>query len=398
MYETLTPAAAAQMPERLRLTALEELWAAPIGRDPLTEALLDQSSVASLRQALEAAVLPALRRPPCVVSFSGGVDSSVVLALATHVARREGLPLPIPITNRFPLLEEADEAEWQERVVSHLGIEDWTRLEWADELDMLGPIATGILRRHGVLIPFNSHFHYPLLERAAGGSLLSGIGGDELFESVSRAAAARVLFQRRRPRPQDLRSVAFALAPRELRARVNARRRPFHDYSWILPPHRRRLAYAYRSWESREPLRCDRALREWWWPSRGLQCGLASMSVLADDFDVLMRSPLVDPDVLVACAHAGGAAGLGTGSRARGFGSTVEDLLPREVLTRRSKASFSGAFWTGRAHGFVERWDGLGVDQERVDIDLLRAEWSSPTPNPHSFVQLQRAWLASQPA
>jgi Asparagine synthase len=396
--ETRTSATAVQLPKRLRMTALEELWGGCFGSDPLTEALSAQVPSDGLRQALEAAVLPALRHPPCTVSFSGGVDSSVVLALATHVARREGLPLPVPTTNRFPAVEEADEAEWQERVISHLGIEDWTRLEWHDELDILGPIATGVLRRHGVLMPFNSHFHYPLLEQAAGGSLLSGIGGDELFGSVSRAGAARVLVQRRRPHVRDLRSVVYGLAPRPLRGRVIAHRLPFHRFNWILSPYRRRLARAYASWESREPLRCDRSLREWWWPSRVVQCGLASMRVLAGDFDVFMCSPFVDPGVLAACAHAGGGAGLGTGSRARALGSIVEDLLPCEVLTRRSKASFFGAFWTGRARAVVERWDGRGVDTERVDIDQLRAQWSLATPDPHSFIQLQRAWLASQRA
>jgi len=387
-----------QVPERLRLTELEELWGVAIGRDPLTEALSAQASPESPREALEVAVLAALRRPPCMVSFSGGVDSSVVLALATHVARREGLALPIPITNRFPSVGKADEAEWQERVVSYLGIEDWTRLEWDDELDILGPIATGVLRRHGVLMPFNSHFHYPLLERAAGGSLLSGIGGDELFGSVARATAARVLIQRRRPRLRDLRSVAFGLAPHALRARVIAYRQPFDRYNWILPSHRRHLAHAYASWESEEPLGHDRSVREWWWPSRLVQCGLASMCTLAGDFDVLMRSPFVDPDVLAACAHAGGGAGLGTGSRARGFESVVGDLLPHEVIWRRSKASFAAAFWTGRARAFVERWDGRGVDHENVDVDLLQAEWSRAAPDPHSFQQLHRAWLASQSA
>jgi hypothetical protein len=396
--ETRTPVAAVQMPERLRLTELEEPCGIAIGRDPLTEALSEQATSGSLRQALEGAVLAALRRPPCVVSFSGGVDSSIVLALATHVARREGLRLPIPVTNRFPSVGKADEAEWQERVVSHLGIEDWTRLEWEEELDILGPVAIGVLRRHGILMPFNCYFHYPLLEQAAGGSLLSGIGGDELFGSVARANAARVLVQHRRPRASELRSVAFALAPRALRARVIARRQPFDDYDWILPPHRRRLAHAYASWESEEPLRHDRSVREWWWPSRLVQCGLASMSMLAGDFDALMCSPFVDPDVLAACAHAGEATGLGAGSRARALGSVVGDLLPREVITRRTKASFADAFWTGRARAFVERWDGCGVDHDSVDAELLRAQWSLPEPDPHSFQQLHRAWLASQPA
>ena len=67
--------------------------------------------------ALERAVLPALLRPPCVVSFSGGRDSSLVLAAAVAVARSEGLAAPIPITVRFPASAESDEQEWQERVV-----------------------------------------------------------------------------------------------------------------------------------------------------------------------------------------------------------------------------------------------------------------------------------------
>src|SRR5438874_582354 len=51
--------------------------------------------------ALERACLPALERPPCVVSFSGGLDSSVVLAAAGRAARRAGLAEPIPVTHRF---------------------------------------------------------------------------------------------------------------------------------------------------------------------------------------------------------------------------------------------------------------------------------------------------------
>src|SRR5687768_3761316 len=75
--------------------------------------------------ALERACLPALERGRCCVSFSGGRDSSIVLATATRVARREGLPLPLPVTNRFPLAGHTDESHWQELVVRHLGLDDW---------------------------------------------------------------------------------------------------------------------------------------------------------------------------------------------------------------------------------------------------------------------------------
>ena len=89
--------------------------------------------------ALERAVLPALRRPPCLVSFSGGRDSSAVLAVAAYAAARHGLPAPIPATNRFPGAAEADESAWQERVIAHLGLSDWLRLDLGDELDVVGP-------------------------------------------------------------------------------------------------------------------------------------------------------------------------------------------------------------------------------------------------------------------
>ena len=80
------------------------------------------------RQALEREILPSLLRPPCLVSFSGGRDSSAILAAAATLARREGLPLPIPATNVIATAEEADESEWQHRVIAHLGLDEWLRI------------------------------------------------------------------------------------------------------------------------------------------------------------------------------------------------------------------------------------------------------------------------------
>ena len=136
----------------------------------LPEARAVPRAQVSARAALERAVLDAVARPPCFVSFSGGRDSSAVLALATRVARAEGLPLPIPATNVFPAVELTDEADWQERVVRHLGLDEWARLEHHDELDVVGEFAEDVLSRHGLLWPFNAHFHAPLIrarDRAA---------------------------------------------------------------------------------------------------------------------------------------------------------------------------------------------------------------------------------------
>jgi len=382
------------VPDRLRLTAAEELWAIPMGLDGGTEPLSAIGTALTPRAALEQVMLAALLRPPCLVSFSGGVDSSAVLALATDVARREGLAPPIPATNRFPGLDEADESRWQEQVVAHLGLDDWIRLEWRDELDMLGSTATAVLERHGVLAPFNAHFHHPLLARAAGGSLLTGIGGDELFGAVHRATAGHVLFGGRRPRAGDLPALAFGLAPRRLRTAVMAaRHRGFHGFAWIRHGARRRLTWADAAWDSGQPLRWDRSLREWWWPSRMLQCCLASMRALAGDFDVHTDSPLAAPEVLAACARTGGAVGLG--HRPRALRGILGDLLPDAVFGRASKASFNAAFWSGAAGEFAARWDGRGVDPHSVDVAALRAEWAKPRPDAHSFALLHRAWLAS---
>ena len=106
----------------------------------------------------------ALLRPPCGVAFSGGRDSSAVLAVAAHVARRDGLPQPIPITKVFPDVPTAEEGSWQESVVRHLGLDDWQRVVIHDELDLVGPLATANLVAHGVVWPPTIHGDVPVVE------------------------------------------------------------------------------------------------------------------------------------------------------------------------------------------------------------------------------------------
>jgi asparagine synthase (glutamine-hydrolysing) len=130
---------------------------------PARPAPLDASQPPSA--ALAAAVRPAVLRGPCYVSFSGGKDSSAVLAAAVAVARREGLADPVPVTIRAADEPLSDESEWQERVLAHLGLGDWIRVEVRDELDAVGPYAARALERHGLLWPFNVHFHAPMLSR-----------------------------------------------------------------------------------------------------------------------------------------------------------------------------------------------------------------------------------------
>src|SRR4051794_37184324 len=75
------------------------------------------------REVFDARLLEALNHPPCHVLFSGGKDSSVVLAGALALARRHGLPLPIAFTTRYAAHPRTREDEWQERVIRHLGVD-----------------------------------------------------------------------------------------------------------------------------------------------------------------------------------------------------------------------------------------------------------------------------------
>ncbi|QEC46671.1 hypothetical protein FSW04_03115 [Baekduia soli] len=375
---------------RLAPRPLELLWSVPFGHDAATAPL--RPAAQEPRAAFEDVVLEALRRPPCTVSFSGGRDSSAVLAVAAHVARREGLPAPIPVSNRFPAVPASHENDWQERVVAHLGLEDWIRLELGGELDMLGGHATALLRRHGVPPLFNVHFHSPVVAQAAGGTMLTGAGGDELFAGVERARLARLLFARRRPEPGQWRATAGEALPAALRARRGRRTLPF-AFPWLRPEGVRELAEAYASWLAAEPLSWPRALTRWWWPSRRLQCTIAALDLLGRDAGVLVRHPFSDARTLAA--YAGGTPRGGVPGRVAGLSGLVGDLLPDGCLRRTSKASFNAAIWGPRARAFGASWPGTGIEDDRVDLDALAAEWRKDDPDPHSFALLQTAWLAA---
>jgi len=330
--------------------------------------------------ALEAVTLQALERPPCLVSFSGGRDSSSVLAAAARVARREGLEPPVPITLRFPDAPMTEESEWQERIVRHLGLTKWEVRQIDDELDLVGPVSAAVLRRHGVLHPFNAFFHRPLLEAARGGSLLTGIGGDYLFGGWHWRIPADVLARRKRPVPRDVLRLAYAASPRSPR-------------SWLRPEARRAVAaldatvvatqpLRWREWVRRYPCRRDLKGTRW------------SLGLLAEDTDALLLHPLVEPHFLAAVARAGGRHGLG--DRTMAMRAIFAGALPDALLARPTKARFDDVIWRRESRDFAEHWDGSGVNERLVDPKALREEWLKPEPDKLSALLLQSAWLNAQ--
>jgi asparagine synthetase B (glutamine-hydrolysing) len=342
-------------------------------------------------QAVEDAIRPALLRPPCVVSFSGGRDSSAVLAVAAALARREGLPLPVPATNVFPAAHETDERLWQERVVRHLRLSDWVRIEHTVELDLLGCYAQRLLRRHGLLWPFNVHFHAPLLEVAAGGSLLTGVGGDELFGAVEHDRAVALIARRVRPEPRDLLRLGFMFAPPIIRRAVLARRRPL-ALPWLRVEAQRRLTEVLAAWAADLPRTLAGRLT-WVWRSRYLGVLTAALESAAADEDVLLRHPLLAGELWAEVGRVAQPAGFA--GRTDGMRRLFGTVLPDEVCSRAGKARFDAAFWTARARAYAASWDGARVPAEWVDQQALAAHWRAAEPLANSFTLLQASWLAS---
>jgi asparagine synthase (glutamine-hydrolysing) len=340
--------------------------------------------------ALEAALLPALARVPCLVSFSGGRDSSTVLAVATRAARRSGLPDPVPATIRAPSAPSSHEERWQELVVGHLRLRDWHRIEVGDELDLVGPVARRVLLRHGLLWPFNAHFHVPMLDAARGGALLTGIGGDELFGGTTRPRTLAVLMGRARPRRADLRPIVRDLAPRAAR-RAWLRRRGA-PLPWLTDAGRRAVAAALAADAAAEPLglrRRARHLRS----QRYLSVGLGALDRLAADAGCELRHPLFDPSVWSAVVA--GAPPQGYRSRSVAMEQLFGALLPAGLVARRDKASFDEVFMRAPARAFAATWDGAGVPERLVDAEALRRHWLGAARSGQSFTLLQAAWLAS---
>jgi asparagine synthase (glutamine-hydrolysing) len=369
------------------LTPLEVATGLVLGTSPRRHVA---SAVPTPREALERSLLPALQRAPCLVSFSGGRDSSAVLAVATHVARREGLPDPIPATLRFPSAVESAESEWQEQVVEHLGLTDWIRVERTSELDCVGPVATAALARHGLLWPCNAHFHVPVIEAARGGSLLTGIGGDEMFGPSRWWYARRVLGRSVRPRPRDVLAIALAIAPPLLRRPV-IRRKTRIPYPWLLPDTVAELERGLARDEAAEPFGW-RGRIEWRADRRYLHVGTASLAELGRAEDVVVSHPLFGGEFISALAALPGASRYR--SRQEAMDALFGDVLPAPVRSRSTKASFDGAFWHEYSRELVARWNGEGVDETLVNAELLRDEWLTETPDPRTYTLLQSVKIA----
>jgi hypothetical protein len=375
-----------------RPTEVEILANLLLGPDEVPRSL-PAATGAGVRAALEHAILPALRRTPCLVSFSGGRDSSAILAAATDVARRHGLDDPVPAIMRFPGAPETDETEWQELVLTHLRLREPAVFELRDELDALGPLAAAVVRADGVRWPGNAYMHVPIIEQARGGSLLTGVGGDELLGTT---ADRHVLLARRRvrPRPRDLASVALAALPRQARGALR-RSRIVPPHPWLTPAGAALVSRALVREEVAWPSRWDRSLVHWH-RSRAFSAVDGALARIGAGRDVTVVNPLLDPAVLAELSAAGGPTGFP--DRTEAMRLLFGDLLPAQLIARPTKAAFTGALWGPAVREFAAGWDGEGVDPRLVDVDALRREWLAEEPNFRTILLLHAAWLHADQA
>jgi asparagine synthase (glutamine-hydrolysing) len=344
------------------------------------------------RTVLEEQLRRALARGPVVVTFSGGRDSSALLALAVQVARRERLPEPRAVTFRYPDADDgAQESDWQDVVADHVGLAGWDRRLVDGEFDLLGEPGRTLLRLAGhAVFPHSlaSEAYACLLSR--GGTLVTGTMGDWAF-APRRATVLRTMARGRGWRRSATRRYLLAAGgPAPLRRHLAGA--DLEPLPWLRPAaaERRRAAAAA---EPAARLRWDRDLltlpRQ-----RFFVLGQQTRQAMAAAFGCARLDPFATPAFLDALAAWGGPAGIA--GRNPAMRALFSDVLPEAVLGRTSKAHFNTSRTGGATRAFAASWDGTGVDPSLVDADALRAQWLSPLPHAGTLSLLQHAWLAAR--
>lgn len=345
--------------------------------------------------ALEDVLRPALLERPCVIGFSGGRDSSALLAVAVHLARREGLEPPVAVTNVYPGLEETDETRWQELVVRHLGVEEWVRQEFTDETDLLAPTAVASLRRHGPLWPATMHNREPVISIARGGSYVTGNGGDEILGEYRATRLARVLARQAPSADRAAKDVIWALGPRPVRQRLERRAlaRQGALRPWLRPQAAQWFADEATAMAARRPLTFEPAVLEVL-RRRGFQAAFGNLDLIGHSLGVRYVHPFLDPVFAVSLGRF--APLLGYAGRTETMRVLFGHLLPDAILERRGKVFFNRAYAHRHTRAFVAEWDGSGLDEDLVDAEALKERWQQDEVfHGGSFQLVHLAWLAN---
>ncbi|MEE6287548.1 asparagine synthase-related protein [Georgenia sp. MJ173] len=331
---------------------------------------------------------------PVFVSFSGGRDSSAVLAVATSVARECGAALPVPVTYRYPGNRDADEDDWQDLVLRHIGLTDRVVLDITHQQRLLGRHVQESMATRGLVWPVTVNLQHEMFSLAGGGVLLTGEGGDELFRGRRSAPIAklrRTVRRRQRPGGDDVRAVMRALRPQR-RAERDAQQVADGEAPWLRPGARDRFVETISS-NMTDPLRWDRSV--WHGAQRPhTRAVYHNLDLVAQDYDVQVHHPLLAPEFVSAWMSDGGR--LGFTGRTDAMRHLFSDVLPEPILGRSTKAFFDAAHMGPLERGFARRWDGQGIDPEHTDPEVLRATWLNGDSIGQGDTALMAAWMASE--
>jgi asparagine synthetase B (glutamine-hydrolysing) len=363
--------------------------------DLVAECGRDLAPGSTARGVLEELMLRALERPPCVISFSGGRDSSSLLALGTHLAHREGLPMPVAFTFRYDNEAEADETPWQELVIRHVGVSDWEKAHVGTRNDVVGEVAQAFLLSHGLVYPptiFNDTL--PLM-RASGGTHISGEGGDEIF-GVRRSTLLRRILDNPKylAKRRHLAYAALCLGPRKSRVAAWRRelRQQLNDALTFVRIEVREHVCRDLAWHlAQEPFNHTSSLG-WHLRRKMIVMSQEALTAFSNEHNVLHLDPFLEPRFVAAYARMVRPYGLAT--RRDAMRALFADILPDEILTRSSKAMFNRGFLTDVGRAFAKSWEGAGIETDIIDGEALRSAWLSTWPPAQSFGLLQSAWLA----
>ena len=326
--------------------------------------------------ALKRSIADVMRRGSCVVQFSGGRDSSLVLAVAALVAREHGFAAPSALSVRYPEVSESEESSWQDLVVDHLRVphEVIEVPRGGDELT--AQLAVSSLRLLGPLMPPPVGVSLGRLgPRLAGRTLLTGEGGDEILGHARVTMFVAHWRRRRRPPPSMWAPMGELLLPRSARsALVQLRLRARQSTTWLRPTAEQAVVRAIVR---------DATDAPWDWrtarwhalQSRMWRVGSRSLDRVASAAGFRICHPLLGTEFVAALCARGGPRGLTT--RTEAMRVLAGDLLPQAILTRADKASFNRVYADDGVRAFARDWDGSGVDDSLVDPERLRRAWTS---------------------
>ena len=343
---------------------------------------------------LESVIGRLLDERPCLVAFSGGCDSSLVLSAATAACRVVGHDDPIPVTYRYPT-EEAHEDAYQESVVRWLGLREWCKFDLGAEADFLSPTTCAALVEHGPMWPPAPLTRAHVLARLGGGLWLTGEGGDEVLGPRRSSYAVRAVRASIRgpfhPPAAVWRRTIEELAPNPLRMRWTVDRLLRDSRAeWLDEDLDRRYVRVAASVAAAEPLRPGRWF-DYYLSRPTVQIGHASLRSFKARHDLQWEAPLVDREFLGA---------LKSWLRwheyrgRRHLLRTVFSNLPKDLIERRTKASFNTALFGTYTREFAEAWNGAGAP-DGVDGEWLKQHWSSADVSARTAPLLHHVWLTA---